>query len=86
MVACARRNIVDRSRSGVYHCWTRCVRRAFLCGKDPYTKKDYSHRRGWIRQRLEQLAAQFAIEVGFFSVMQNHRVLAGRVRMPATGC
>jgi hypothetical protein len=35
----------------------RCVRQAYLCGKDSHTKKDYSHRRGWIRERMEQLAA-----------------------------
>jgi REP element-mobilizing transposase RayT len=80
MVACARRNIVDRARAGVYHCWTRCVRQAYLCGKDSHTKKDYSHRRGWIRERMEQLAALFAIEVGFFSVMQNHLHLVLKTR------
>jgi hypothetical protein len=80
MVACARRRIVDRARSGVYHCWTRCVRQAYLCGKDDKTQKDYSHRRGWIRQRMEQLAALFAIEVGFYSVMQNHVHLVLRTR------
>jgi hypothetical protein len=57
MVACARRNIVDRARSGVFHCGNRCVRQACLWGKDAHTKTDCPHRRGWIRQRMEQLAA-----------------------------
>ncbi len=46
--ACARREIVDDVHIGVYHCIARCVRRAFLCGTDSYTGRDYSHRKGWI--------------------------------------
>jgi hypothetical protein len=29
-----RSHLVDPSTPGVYHCVTRCVRRAFLCGED----------------------------------------------------
>ena len=41
----ARRQIVVEDTVGVYHCIARCVRRAFLCGIDPYTGRDYSHRK-----------------------------------------
>ena len=54
------------------HCYTRCVRRAFLAGVDPITGKDFSYRRDWIRDLLVQQAALFGIEAGFHVQMSNH--------------
>lgn len=68
----ARRTIVDEESEGVYHCTIRSVRRAFLCGKDRYSGKDYSHRKQWVRDRLEWLSKAFAIDVLAYSVMCNH--------------
>src|SRR5262245_6335476 len=80
MPACARRQIVDEERIGVYHCIARCVRRAFLCGLDPYTGQDYSHRKDWILDRLRELAGLFGVEVCGYSVMSNHLHLVLRNR------
>ena len=63
MPAYARGQIVLEDQVGVYHCIARCVRRAFLCGVDPYTGQDFSHRKNWILDRMRGLAGLFAIEV-----------------------
>jgi len=80
MPAYARKEIVDESVVGVYHCVSRCVRRAFLCGIDAYSGRNFDHRKGWIRDRLEELAAIFAVDVLGFSVMSNHIHLLLRTR------
>ena len=58
--------------AGVYHCWSRCVRRSYLLGDDPYTGVDYNHRRGWLILRLQLLASAFGIDIGFFAILSNH--------------
>ncbi len=52
MPAYARRDIVNNDQIGVYHCIARCVRRAFLCGVDPYSGRNYNHRKEWVLDRL----------------------------------
>jgi hypothetical protein len=79
MASGARSQIVQAG-VGVYHCWNRCVRRAFLCGLDPLTRKNFNHRRAWIRKQEQQLARLFAIEIAFHSEMSNHIHLILRTR------
>ena len=62
----ARKLLVDLEVSRYYHCISRCVRRAFLCGEG------FEHRKKWIEERLELLAGNFAVSVCGFSIMDNH--------------
>jgi len=71
-MALARKRQICLSNTKYYHCVSRCVRRAYLCGEDTLTGKSYEHRRGWVEDRLLVLAKVFCIDVCAYAVMSNH--------------
>jgi hypothetical protein len=80
MPGCARREIIDESKPGMYHCFNRCVRRAFLFGDDPCSGKNYDYRKTWLYQLLVELAAIFAIDICKYAILDNHFHLLVRNR------
>jgi hypothetical protein len=79
-MALPRGKYVQEGQEGVYHCFSRCVRRAFLCGFDTHTGRDFSHRKVWLVDRLRYLAAIFAIEVCAYAIMDTHHHTILRTR------
>ena len=61
----ARSLVVREGEDTFYHVVSRCVQRAFLCGYDAYTQRDYGYRRQWVVDRWKAAADTFAL-VGYW--------------------
>ncbi len=68
----ARKHTVIPGQPGFFHCVSRCVRRAWLCGTDPLSGNNYDHRRDWMLERMRVLTTCFAIDIYAYSFMDNH--------------
>ena len=70
----------DPSQVCIVHLIQRCVRRSYLTGFDETTGRDYSHRREWIRCRMERLASVFGVDILTYAILSNHLHLVARTR------
>lgn len=63
-----------------FHLTSRCVRRAFLCGKDRVTGKRYDHRKRWLERQIFLLSKWFYIDIYGYAILSNHYHLVVRTR------
>lgn len=75
----ARRELISLDETPYYHCINRCVRRAFLCGIDKPSGKNYDHRKPLIIERIKSLTNAFSIDVCAYAIMSNHYHLVLKV-------
>ena len=68
----ARSILIPSGSPGTFHCVSRCVRRAFLCGEDRLTGRSFEHRRQWVEDRIFELAGIFGVAIWGYAVMSNH--------------
>ncbi len=54
----ARHRFVDPEEPGFYHCISRCMRRAQLCGFDAPNGRYFEHRRNWVMAHPEAVLYQ----------------------------
>ena len=69
-----RETLVSLEDTPYYHCCSRVVRKAFLCGFDASSGDNYEHRREWIDSRIIELATIFTIDVAAYALMSHFKM------------
>ncbi len=74
-----RSTLVSPDDTRYYHCTGRCVRRSYLCGRDPVLGRNFDHRKAIIQKRLALLTETFCIDLCAYALMSNHYHLVVRL-------
>ena len=80
MARLARVELFDPNEVAVLHVIARVNRRCFLLGFDSVSGKNFDHRKIWIEDQLQLLAANFGIDLLAFAILSNHFHLILRSR------
>jgi REP element-mobilizing transposase RayT len=68
----ARSTLIPPGHAVYAHVVTRCVRRAWLLGKDCFSNRRFDHRCALVEGRVRQLTELFGVGVYAFALMANH--------------
>ena len=71
MARLARAEVFSPDEVAIVHVMNRVVRRCFLLGDDPFTGKNYDHRKIWIENLLKRFAGSFGIDLLGFAILSN---------------
>ncbi|WP_231612689.1 transposase, partial [Novipirellula galeiformis] len=80
MARLTRSEVFDPGEIAIAHICSRTVRRCFLMGNDPFTGKNFDHRKEWIEQYLTHFANCFGVDLLAFALLSNHVHLILRTR------
>ena len=69
MARLARVEVFAADELAIVHVMNRTVRRCFLMGDDPLTRKNYDHRKAWMERELEHLAKFFSIDLLCYAII-----------------
>ncbi len=72
MARSSRRDRIDPRKVQIIHALSRTTRACRLFGDDPYSGKNYDHRKAWVERLIIRFAANFGIDVLSYSVLSNH--------------
>ncbi len=76
----ARNHQLFISEPTYFHLVSRCVRRAYLCGKDKHSGKRFDHRKRWLEKRIFELSEIFFVDLYAYTIMSNHYHLVVQTR------
>lgn len=72
MPAKSRSEIIDPTKVGIYHCYNQIVQRRHLFGMDHFTGRDYGYRKPIVRDEFRRLAANMAVDVLDYAILDSH--------------
>jgi hypothetical protein len=72
----SRKSLISLDATPYYHCVSRCIRRAFLCGTDTSYGHCYEDRRQWIEDKIYELGSIFAIDMAYVDLKPIRTTMA----------
>ncbi len=76
----ARVELFAADEIAIVHVMNRTVRRCFLLGDDPFSGKNFDHRKQWLDEQLIHQARHFGIDLLCQAILSNHFHLVLRSR------